>query len=119
MNPGIRVELPLLCPVELTSVPDKVTDHACVANALQTPKLLSADLDVTGVGAELPLLRPVELTSVPDKVTDHASVLIALDNAVHACTLLANQSDVVKDSYCLRTSLVVHLFTQVWGLTGV
>lgn len=68
---------------------------------------------VAGVGAELPLLRPIELTSVPDAVPDLGAVLVALDNAVHACTLLANQQDVVKDSHCLRVALIVNLFTQV------
>lgn len=71
-------------------------------------------LRVVGVGAELPLLRPIELTSVPDAVPDLGAVLVALDNAVHACTLLANQQDVVKDSHCLRVALIVNLFTQVW-----
>ena len=70
------------------------------------------------MGAELPLLRPVDLTAVPDRVPDLAAALVALDNACHACTLLSNQADIIKDSYCIRAALLTHLFTLVCGGEG-
>lgn len=48
-----------------------------------------------------------------DKVIDHGAAVVALERAVHICTLLANQSNTVKDSYGMRASFIVHLLTKV------
>ncbi|KAK3255331.1 hypothetical protein CYMTET_35481, partial [Cymbomonas tetramitiformis] len=50
---------------------------------------------------------------VPDKVSTLHELVCALKRCEAACTLMANQSEVVKSTYCFRVSLIVHLFTSV------
>ena len=60
-----------------------------------------------------PIARPIEMTSVPDSVTSFRDMSAAMRSCLTCCTLLANQDDIVKNSYCLRAALVQHLFTHV------
>jgi len=68
---------------------------------------------LAGAAKAPPILRPVEFTLVPDAVDSLAQVPRALRNAVHCCTILANQADLMPNSYALRVSLLVHLFVHV------
>ena len=63
-----------------------------------------------------PILRPVQLTLVPDHVDSYNDVANALRHCVQVCTLLDNQKDLIKNTYCLRVALVQHLFTHVLPL---
>lgn len=60
-----------------------------------------------------PILRPIQLTLVADKVNTFNDVTTAMRHSVHLCTLMGNQSDLIKNTYCLRLSLLQHLFTTV------
>jgi hypothetical protein len=60
-----------------------------------------------------PILRPIELTLVADRVTTFNDVTTAMRHAVHLCTLMGNQSSLIKNTYCLRLSLLQHLLTTV------
>ena len=60
-----------------------------------------------------PIIRPVELTSVPDSVATVEEASAAMRKAVHCCVLLANQADVLPNTFALRASLLVHLFCSV------
>jgi len=61
------------------------------------------------------VLRPAELSAVADEVKDVKDALKGLRRCVQVCTILSNQSEPgeVRNSYCLRASLISHLFTQV------
>jgi hypothetical protein len=77
---------------------------------------LRRDFDVeTLVGAAglSKILRPVDLAAATAPVKDMADAVRALRLCVNACTLLANQSGQIRNSYLLRLSLVQHLFLQV------
>ncbi|CAM9225977.1 unnamed protein product, partial [Phaeothamnion confervicola] len=63
-----------------------------------------------------PILRPVEMTIVPDSVSSFEDVSTALAKAVHCCTLLANQRELMRHTYFQRVSLLTHLFTRVMPL---
>jgi len=68
---------------------------------------------LAGAAKAPPILRPVELTMVPDAIDSLEQVPKALRNALHCCTILANQADLMPNSYALRVSLLVHLFVHV------
>jgi hypothetical protein len=68
---------------------------------------------LAGNAARPPILRPIELTRVPEKVETFEEVATALRHIVYACTLLANQQSLVKNTFCLRASLISHFFTRV------
>lgn len=68
---------------------------------------------LAGKSAVPPILRPVELTLVQDKVKNFDEVATALRHAVDACTLLDNQKEMIRNSYCIRVALIQHLFTEV------
>ena len=68
---------------------------------------------LAGAAKTPPIIRPVELTLVPDAVASLEQVPKALRNALHCCTILANQADLMPNSYALRVSLIVHLFVHV------
>lgn len=77
---------------------------------------LSRDAGVEHLAGEAPMpkiTRPVELTLVPDKITNFTEAANALRHAVHLCVLLANQKDLIKNSYTLRFCLIEHLFVRV------
>ena len=69
-----------------------------------------------GKAAESPFLRRVQLTSVPDEVADARAAAVAMGHALHECSLLANQQSLIRNSACLRVSLLQHLFTAVLPL---
>ena len=58
-------------------------------------------------------MLPIELTAVGDYVATFADAAMAMRHAVHQCTLLSNQADQIKNTYCLRVALLQHLFTEV------
>ena len=60
-----------------------------------------------------PIVRPVELTLVPDRVANIGEAAAAVRKAVHCCVLLANQSELLPNTFALRASLLVHLFCSV------
>ena len=60
-----------------------------------------------------PILRPIQLTLVADRVNTFNDVTTAMRHSVELCTLMGNQSDLIKNTYCLRLSLLQHLFTTV------
>jgi hypothetical protein len=66
-----------------------------------------------GVAPHPPFLRPVRLTSVAERVSSVAEVSTALQQALTQCTLLASQAAGIKNSGCIRVSLLEHLFTAV------
>jgi len=77
------------------------------------------DFDVetlAGVAGSGKILRPVDLAAVAAPVASLTDAVRALRTCVHACTLLANQANQIRNSYCLRVSLIAHLFTQVLPL---
>ena len=59
-----------------------------------------------------PIFRPIEMTLVPDSVSTFHDVAVCLKHIVNICTRLANQSHLVKNSFCLRTALIQHVFTR-------
>ena len=68
---------------------------------------------LAGSASAPPIVRPVELTLVPDAVADVGEASAALRAAVHCCVLLANQSDLLPNTFTLRVSLLTHLFCGV------
>ena len=98
-------------------------DTRCPAAACASPLFgrLAADADggaarveaLAGESQPPPIIRPVELTSVPDSVATVEEASAAMRKAVHCCVLLANQADVLPNTFALRASLLVHLFCSV------
>jgi hypothetical protein len=77
---------------------------------------LRRDTDVEGLAGEAPLppiLRPTELTLVPESVSDFNSAAVAMRHALNLCVLLANQKELVRNSYTIRVCLIEHLFIRV------
>jgi hypothetical protein len=68
---------------------------------------------LAGVAPPPRILLPVELTLVPDAVSSFNDVTNAMRHCVHVCTLLGNQSTLIKNTHCLRVSLIQNLFTSV------
>jgi len=60
-----------------------------------------------------PIILPVQLTLVPDAVHSFNDVANAMRHAVHLCLLLSNQDKLIKNTMCIRVSLLTHLFTGV------
>lgn len=97
----------------LLQVPIGAKDHP-LFGSLRTDGL---DLEtLAGASGMSKILRPAELSRVAAKIQTTRDAVMALRECVHCCTLLANQADLVRNSYCLRTSLIAHLFTQVLPL---
>jgi hypothetical protein len=68
---------------------------------------------LAGSSAVPAILRPIELSRVPDQVHTFNEATVAMRHCVHLCTLLDNQKDVLKNTYCLRVALIQDLFTRV------
>lgn len=68
---------------------------------------------MAGTSGEMPIVRPMELSAVADKVESLRDAVVAVKRCEEVCTVLANQADAVKNTYCFRTALIVHLFTRV------
>ena len=68
---------------------------------------------VAGGSQPPPIIRPVELSAVPDAVHTVDEASAAPRQALHCCVLLANQSELIPNSFALRSSLLVHLFVSV------
>ena len=68
---------------------------------------------LAGGARKPPIFRPVELSRVPDTVTTFNDVANALRRCAQMCTRMSFQTDLIKNTYCLRVSLIQHLFTQV------
>jgi hypothetical protein len=98
-------------------------DTRCPAAACASPLFGRLAVDADGGEARIealagesqppPIIRPVELTSVPDSVATVEEASAAMRKAVHCCVLLANQADVLPNTFALRASLLVHLFCSV------
>ena len=74
------------------------------------------DIDVEkliGGAPQQKIIRPVELTLVQSRVTNFNDVSNALRHCAQLCTLMSYQTDLIKNTYMLRASLIVHLFTDV------
>ncbi len=71
---------------------------------------------LAGTSLLQPINRPIEMTLVSERVTNFAEAQEAMRHAVNLCTLLANQADIVRNSYTLRICLIQHLFTRVLPL---
>ena len=75
---------------------------------------LDADVEhLAGAVAVPPINRPIEMTLVPESVSNYPEAQKAMRHAVELCTLLANQQDIVRNSFTLRICLIQHLFTRV------
>ena len=77
---------------------------------------LRRDVDIEGLAGDAPvppIMRPVELTLVPDKVSNFMELTVAMRHALNLCVLLANQREIVRNSYTLRVCLIEHLFVRV------
>ena len=59
------------------------------------------------------IIRSVELTLVQSRVQNFNDVANALRHCAQLCTLMSYQTDLIKNTYMLRASLIVHLFTDV------
>ena len=67
------------------------------------------DFDVEKMAGEAgagKILRPVDLAAVATPVSSLEDAVRALRTCVNACTLLANQANQIRNSYCLRVSLI-------------
>jgi hypothetical protein len=74
------------------------------------------DCSVEGLagGAPVPpIVLPVELSLLPDAIASYEDVCTALHDANRLCTALANQSHLMRYTYCLRASLLAHLFIRL------
>ena len=106
-------------PYEAMVLPPKLTlEHGTALNGehFRLFGRLRRDYDVeqlSGGSAVPPILRPIELTAVADSVETFNDVATAMRKTVHLCTLLGNQSGLIKNTYCMRVALIQHLFTQV------
>ena len=49
------------------------------------------------------------------KVKDFTDVCQAFRHTLHLCILLANQHDLIRNSYTLRICMIQHLFLRVIG----
>ena len=67
---------------------------------------------LAGAARTPPIFRPIEMTMVSDSVSSFHDVAVCLKQTANVCTRLANQSHLVKNSFCLRTALVQHVFTR-------
>jgi hypothetical protein len=67
------------------------------------------DFDVEKMAGEAgagKILRPVDLAAVATPVSSLEDAVRALRTCVNACTLLANQANQIRNSFCLRVSLI-------------
>jgi hypothetical protein len=74
------------------------------------------EFDVESLAGEakpVPIIRPVEMTLVPDRASDFLGVTTAMRHALNLCVLLANQRELIRNSYTLRVCMIQHLFTRV------
>ena len=62
----------------------------------------------------LPVSRPIQFTLIPNRARTIEEASLALRHADHICTLLAHQSETIKNTCMLRLALIQHLFTEVW-----
>ena len=60
-----------------------------------------------------PIFRPIQLTLVQDRVESFSDAATCLRHCSHLCTKLAYQHKLVKNTFCLRVSLIRHIFTSV------
>ena len=79
---------------------------------LLRPSSSDAVTSLAGVAPPPPFLRAVQLTAVPEEVGCAHDVVVALQLALHECTLLAAQETLVSNSACLRVALLQHLITE-------
>ena len=56
-----------------------------------------------------PIFRPIQLTLVQDKVKTFSDAATCLRHCSHLCTKLAYQHRLVKNTFCLRVSLIRHI----------
>lgn len=68
---------------------------------------------LTGGTDSLPTSRPIQFTLVPNRAKSIDDASFALRHADHICTLLAHQSETIKNTCLLRLALIQHLFTEV------
>ena len=74
------------------------------------------EVDVEALaGTPLPprIVLPCAITSVQARVRTFNDVANSLRHCVHVCTILASQSDIIKDTFCIRAALIQNLFTEV------
>lgn len=69
--------------------------------------------NLAGFAKRPPILRPVQLSLVPDRVESYHDVEVALRHCTKLCTLMSYQTELIRNTYCLRVSLIQHLFTKV------
>ena len=93
--------------------PPQVPHAACTQPLFNRLAVEESVEHLAGAAKMPPIIRPVELTLVPDAVAQLDQVPKALRDALHCCTILANQADLMPNSYALRVSLLVHLFLHV------
>ena len=96
-------------------LPDMRTPSAACSAPLYG-RLAKSNEDIEALaGAEQapPIVRPVELTLVPDSVATVEEASGAMRKAVHCCVLLANQAELLPNTFQLRASLLTHLFCSV------
>lgn len=96
----------------------RLSSTAASSSSVKQPLFgrLRADRDVeslAGGARRPPIFRPVEMTLVPDRVESFHDVAVCLHQCAKICTRLANQSHLVKNSFCLRAALIQHVFTRV------
>ena len=68
--------------------------------------------DLAGTAPPLPFLRPVQLTSIMEEVLCAHDAVVAMQQALYECTLLAAQSALVPNSAALRVALLQQLVTE-------
>ena len=99
--------------------PIEMMPHETIPMGASVPmfgRLRASDMGVehlAGVKKVDPILLPVELTNVGDSCKTFNEVGAAMRNCINQCLLLANQSHLIANSYCLRVALIQHLFINI------
>mmetsp|Transcript_70630 Transcript_70630/g.197306 ORF Transcript_70630/g.197306 Transcript_70630/m.197306 type:complete len:905 (-) Transcript_70630:1623-4337(-) len=73
-----------------------------------------ADIEhLAGNSKTPPIVLPVQLSLVPDHIETFHDLACALRHCSHVCTLLSNQTSLIKNTFALRASLIQNLFLEV------
>mmetsp|Transcript_25879 Transcript_25879/g.77963 ORF Transcript_25879/g.77963 Transcript_25879/m.77963 type:complete len:1143 (+) Transcript_25879:198-3626(+) len=69
--------------------------------------------DLAGAALVPPITLPVEISVVPDAVDSYVATAILLRRSCEICSLLANQAHLLRHTYLLRLSLLMHVIARV------
>ena len=69
--------------------------------------------NLAGPAEVVPIFRPIQFTSIPEQTNSVDEVMAALRYCDQLCTLLAYQTETIKNTYMLRIAMIQHVFTSV------